>query len=232
MDSNIQKNVRSSNLELLRIVAMLGIVLSHYHFYLGDLMSANPTSPMSIYHYSIGMGGKIGINTFMLVTGYFMCVKDITLRKFIKLISWIYFYNIIIQGTFMILGGIDISFFSIVDLIFPFRRIHMDCFYTDFLWFYLLIPFVSILIRNLTTKQHLRLTMLCLLMFVGYNSIPGFSTEMSPVTWFAVIMLVASYIRMHEPSILRYSSSVWLGGGINPDPLCCRFYYTFGQPRS
>lgn len=214
MDSNYQKNVRSSNLELLRIIAMLGIVFSHYHFYLGDLMGANPTSSMSVYHYSIGMGGKIGINTFMLITGYFMCIKDISLKKYIKLIAWVYFYNIIIQGTFMALGGIKIGFSSLLDIIFPFRTINMDCFVTDFMWFYLFIPFVSILIRNLTKEQHLRLTMLCLIMFIGYNTIPTFSTEMSPVTWFVVIMLVASYVRMHEPSVLNYSPLVWFGGAL------------------
>lgn len=211
MSESNQIKVRSSNLELLRIVAMLGIVLSHYHFYLGNLIASNPTSSMSIYHYAIGMGGKIGINIFMLITGYFMCLQDISLKKYLKLLLMVYFYNIIIQGSFMLFGDYPINSSTLLTMFFPFRKIHPDSFITDFLWFYLFIPFVSLLVKNMTRQQHLKLIVLSLIMFVGYNSIPGFSTEISPVTWFAVIMLVASYVRIYDPAILKRNSFVWMG---------------------
>ena len=54
--------------------------------------------------------------------------------------------------------------------------------------------------------------MLSLIMFIGYNTIPGFYTGLSPVTWFIVLMFVASYIRIHKPAILQYNSFVWMGG--------------------
>lgn len=209
-----KKMVRSSNFELLRIIAMMAIVLSHYHFFLGEIMSEDPTSVMSIYHYTIGMGGKIGINCFMLITGYFMCVKDISMRKYLKLLSQVYFYNILIQGIFLVLGNIPLNIDSLLDIIFPFRMLHMDSFITDFFWFYLFIPFVSILIRNMTRQQHLRLITLSLVMFIGYNTLNGrhgFYVTICPVTWFAILMLVASYIRLYSPKRMELKPYIWGG---------------------
>lgn len=198
-------SVRNSNLELLRIVAMMGIILSHYHFFLGELMEANPTSLMSIYHYSIGMGGKIGINVFMLITGYFMCTKEISAAKFVRLLAQIYFYCILIQGLFMIMGAISVNRYSVLDMLFPFYMLHMDCFIADFMWFYLFIPFVRILIENITRKQHFILILLSLIVFIGYNTLPGFYTQVNPITWFIVLMFIASYVRLYNPRCLQVS---------------------------
>lgn len=210
MEVNKSKT-RSSNLELLRIVAMLGIVFSHYHFYLGDIMNENPLSPMSIYHYTIGMGGKIGINIFMLITGYFMCLKEISLEKYVKIILQIYFYNIIIQGLFIITKESPFSISSIIDILVPFRKVHQDDFCTDFIWFYLFIPFVGILIKNITQRQHLALIALSLILYVGYNTLPRFEVTISPVTWFAILMVIASYIRVYKPKRLQLSAAKWGG---------------------
>lgn len=217
MEVNKSKT-RSSNLELLRIVAMLGIVFSHYHFYLGDIMNENPLSPMSIYHYTIGMGGKIGINIFMLITGYFMCLKEISLEKYVKIILQIYFYNIIIQGLFIITKESPFSISSIIDILVPFRKVHQDDFCTDFIWFYLFIPFVGILIKNITQRQHLALIALSLILYVGYNTLPRFEVTISPVTWFAILMVIASYIRVYKPKRLQLSAAKW--GGVT---LCLLF---------
>lgn len=39
-----------------------------------------------------------------MITGYFMCRSQITLRKFLKLIFEILFYNIIIYAFFVAIG--------------------------------------------------------------------------------------------------------------------------------
>ena len=199
--------MRTSNLELFRIVAMLGIIMSHYQFFLLDLISVDPSSPIAIFQSLFSMWGKTGINCFMLITGYFMCTKEISKRKYIKLIVQIYFYNILIQGIFMCIGIIPVNILSILNILMPFRHINMSNFITVFLLFYLFIPFVAILIRNLSQENHKKLAILSTSVYIIYNTIPGFSMKTDAVVWFIIIMIISSYIRFYNPKILLKISS-------------------------
>ena len=84
--------VRNSNLELFRIMTMLLIVAHHYVVNsglaaVGGPIYADPTNPRSLFLLLLGAGGKIGINCFVLITGYFMCQSSITPKKFVKLLG-------------------------------------------------------------------------------------------------------------------------------------------------
>ncbi len=80
------KKERSSNLELFRIITMLLIIAHHYVVNsgltgVGSPINSNPTSVKSLFLLLLGAWGKIGINCFMLITGYFMCKSEITLKN-------------------------------------------------------------------------------------------------------------------------------------------------------
>ena len=86
---------RSTNLELFRIISMLLIVAHHYVVNSGmmESMWEHPGSFRSLFFFLFGAWGKIGINCFVMITGYFMCKSQITLKKFLKLILQIEFYK-------------------------------------------------------------------------------------------------------------------------------------------
>ena len=79
---------RQSNIELFRIIVMLSIVAHHFVVNSGLLGLMSPTMEVAndVYLWLFGMWGKIGINCFVLITGYFMCTSQFTWRKFIKLV--------------------------------------------------------------------------------------------------------------------------------------------------
>lgn len=68
------KGVRNSNFELYRIIVMFMIVCHHYVMNSGlmELLPKNQFSLNSIFYYLFGMWVKTGINSFVLITGYFM----------------------------------------------------------------------------------------------------------------------------------------------------------------
>ena len=73
------------------------IVAHHYVvnsglFDSGGPMVSNPISANTLFLALFGALGKVGINCFLMITGYFMCTSHITVRKFIKLILQIYLY--------------------------------------------------------------------------------------------------------------------------------------------
>lgn len=103
---DIQTGHRNTNLELFRIISMLFIVAHHYVVNSGMMthMVKDLLAPNSLFFFIFGAWGKTGINCFVLITGYFMCKSHITLRKFLKLIFQIEFYNIVIFCIFVLTG--------------------------------------------------------------------------------------------------------------------------------
>lgn len=207
-----QKIDRSSNLELYRIVCMLMIVAHHFVVNSGltapdGYLASNPVGIKTIYLWMFGMWGKTGINCFLMITGYFMCKSNITLKKFLKLVLEIYFYKFIIFGIFAIAGYETFSLSRIAKLIMPFWGFSNN-FVGCFLAFYLTIPFWNILIQNMNKKQHELLLMLLLGMYSVLGSIPKFNISFNYVTWFGVVYLVASYIRIYPNKIFE-NRKIW-----------------------
>lgn len=208
----ISKKSRSSNLELYRIICMLMIVAHHYVVNSGLTSAGGPlltdtTSGNSIFLILFGAWGKTGINCFMMITGYFMCTSKITLRKFLKLMGQIYLYRLLIFSIFLIMGYETLSAMRIVKLAMPFWGIS-DGFTSCFIVFWLTIPFWSLLVQNMNKRQHELLLLLTLGIYTLLGSVPSFSVKFNYVTWFGILFLIASYIRMY-PHPLFEKKTLW-----------------------
>lgn len=213
IETNNKQRFRSSNLELYRIICMLMIVAHHFVVNSGltsvdGPMVASPDSAKTFFLSVFGMWGKIGINCFLMITGYFMCKSQITIKKFLKLILWIYFYKIIIFAIFLGTGYESISIKRIVKLIMPIWGFNQN-FTSCFIGFWLTIPFWNILVQNMTKRQHQILIVLLLGIYSILGNIPGFKITFNYITWFGVIYVISSYIRMY-PSLLFENKKLWM----------------------
>ena len=203
----IKNTSRNSNIEIFRVITMLMIVAHHYVvnsglLEIGGVVTANSFSSQSIFLFIFGMWGKIGINCFVFITGYFMCKSRISFRKFLKLLLQIEFYNITITLIFYITGYEQFTISGFIHNVLPITAISTN-FISCYLIFYLLIPFLNILIEHLSSKQHLAITLLLVLVYSILDNFPGFSVSFNYVSWFVVIYFMASYIRMHPIRLLQ-----------------------------
>jgi len=112
---------RSSNLELYRILVMLMIIASHYvsNSGLKPIMLRNPQANSTLFLTVFGFGGKVGINCFTFITGYFMSKSELTARKYCKLLFEVLFYRFIFGSIFFISGYADFSLEALADTLFP-----------------------------------------------------------------------------------------------------------------
>ena len=208
----VLKQPRSSNLELYRIVCMLMIVAHHYVVNSGVMAATgpigeNPQAVNSLFMMLFGAWGKTGINCFLMITGYFMCTSRITLRKFIKLLAQIYFYHLLLYPIFLLAGYETLSVSRLVKLALPFWGFN-NGFTSCFIIFYLTIPFWTIVVQNMTKRQHTVLLILLLSCYTLLGSIPTFKVTFNYITWFGIIFLIASYIRLY-PSPLFERRVLW-----------------------
>ena len=209
-DSLPLKRQRQSGIELFRIISMLLIVAHHYVVNSGvlDVISLNPTSVNSIFLYIFGGWGKIGINCFVLITGYFMCTSKISAKKFLKLLFEIELYKIIIYLIFVLTGYEQISLTGIVKAILPITAVAQN-FTGCFLIFFLLIPFLNMLIKSMSKRQHAFLLVVLLTVYSLIATLPKFYVVMNYVSWFIVLYFVASFIRLYP--IKLYEKTLFWG---------------------
>lgn len=192
------KNERFSNLELYRIILMLAIVAHHYVVNSGliPILASEPMTLKSSFFYLFGMWGKTGINCFILITGYFMCKSDITLKKFLKLLLQVMFYHIIIFCTFWLCGYTHPNVLDFLKVLNPIGSVK-DGFVPCFLIFYLCIPFLNILVCNMTKQKHQMLLLLSLGVYTIIANALGGRFNYNYVSWFCVLYFISSYIRLY-----------------------------------
>lgn len=191
---------------------MLLIIAHHYVVNSGLFdptgpILTNPLSFSSLFLAVFGGFGKIGINCFVLITGYFMCKSHITPKKFAKLFLELMFYRLVINSIFWITGYAPFTLKSFVKVLLPFTMVAQN-FTGTYLIFFLCIPFLNILIHNLTEKQHVRLLMLSLFTYVFFGTMPMFTVTMNYVSWYIVLYFIASYIRLYPKKIFD-SKAFW-----------------------
>ena len=208
----LAKKERSSNLELYRIIVMLLIVAHHYVVnsgltWIAPTIYESPLSPAALFLFLFGAWGKIGINCFVLISGYFMCKSQITVKKFVKLLCEIEFYRIIIYGVFLVMGKETLSLANVVRVLFPVTSLESN-FTACYLIFFLCIPFLNVMVRNLSERAHIRLLLLSVFVHVLVDLLPLGGVTSNYVSWFIVLYFIASYIRLH-PKRLFDNTAFW-----------------------
>ena len=193
---------RQSNLELYRIILMLFIIAHHYviNSSVWAVLNEDPLSAPSLWLLELCSYGKTGINGFMLITGYFMCTSHITLRKYVKTLFACLFYSLVFFFIFVISGYTPFSVVQFAKIFMPIDGIASN-FFGTYLMFFLFIPFLNILIQNISEKQHAWLVALTLFMYTILGTMPTVPVAMNYVSWYMVLYFIASYIRLYPKEI-------------------------------
>lgn len=163
------KKQRQANIELLRIIAMLLIVFHHFIVHgvlantdtlngnIGTVLTPFKDVATNIIGEILASGGKLGVDLFIIITGYFMCKSVITpTREFNtlnKLHNQIWFYTI---GWFIldiIFRWLPISKGLILKTALP---VCYDAYWfvTDYFVLYLLSPFLNKMLSAFTDKDY------------------------------------------------------------------------------
>ncbi len=190
----MQKTKRDSKFELLRIICMILIVAHHLVCYGGyDYTSNIPFMNLALLRTFV-VGGKLGVNIFVLIGAYFLVDKDFKLSKTIKLILQVFFYSMLFYLTFTLFGGYN---FSVQEFFANFFSVTVGkyWFITAYLIMYCLSPFINKLIKQLSQKEHKIL--IIFLLFIQCIVGIVYRNYLSNVGWFITLYLIAAYLKMY-----------------------------------
>ena len=157
------KTTKESNFELLRIVSMFSIVL--WHVIIHGKVLDNSSNTLYYLLQIILFILITHVNSFLMITGYFQYDKKFSIKKILKIVLQLWFYNFIIYSVF--------HFFNIIKLdkiTFCFKASFFNTnssywFITNYIILYLISPFLNKIILNTNKKQHIQLIMVLSLIY-------------------------------------------------------------------
>ena len=202
-NTNLVKPARESGLELLRIIAMLFIVMHHAVMFSG----VNSSNILESKIFDIlQIGGKLGVNLFVLISAYFMVNKSFKLSRILKIIFETFFYSVFIYLIFIAFGKTN---FTIDEFILNFFPVIFErwWFVTTFVLLMILSPFLNIIIKSVSKNLLLVISIVLFAYGVGVNEIllkvgnylgVGLTSYMNKLLWFVTLYFVASYIRLYN----------------------------------
>lgn len=186
----------------MRIVLMLAIIAHHMVVNSGSfyLMSPTDLSAQAFFIKLWGMWGKTAINSFVLITGWFMCTSRLTWKKYVRLLAQVYFWKLAVWIFFCAIYRTwpqPGDFVAI--LVYPFKHVD-NGFMASFLAMYLMIPFLNRLAGALERGAHLRLLALLLGVYTVSTTFLGAPKAFSEFAWYCTLYLLAAYLRRYAPA--------------------------------
>ena len=185
---------RSSNFELLRIFAMLLIVAHHFALHGTWPGGGIPGSDLVLQLFTFG--GKLGVDLFVLITGYMSIKSRFKLKSLIRVVLQTFFYSVVILICFLLLdpSAITDKRHLLMSLLPTTSGLYWFC--TAYAGLLLVSPFLKKLILALEERGTRKLTLMLLVLLSLVPTLTGFKVVGSDFAWFGFLYILASYIRL------------------------------------
>lgn len=195
---------RMANLELLRCVAMMMVVVLHFlgkGDILGELTVAQPLGSVKTTAWLLESFCIIAVNLYMLISGYFLCTSSFKLSRLLKLWMQIWFYS---AGIGLLAYGLgicpqsELGIHYFLTLALPISMGHY-WFMTAYVFLYIMLPLFGKTVREMSKGQMQAALGLLLFGFCILKSVVPARLEMDSlgydVLWYLCVFMAAAYIR-------------------------------------
>lgn len=195
---------RLPKFELLRIISMLLIVQLHFMSH-GGVNEQLPFGSLIYFVFSLLRSiSYLGVNCFVLITGYFLCKSTIKLSRIIRVTLQVLFYSITCTFIFVLVFKNDLSVTQLVFSLFPISS-NKYWFASMYVVLLFLSPVLNSAVSKMDKKEHLASI---ILMLIGFSIIPTFMiwgkdvySDGKDIGWFISLYLIAAFIRNYPLKI-------------------------------
>ncbi len=191
---------RYHNIELLRILSMLLIVMHHYSVHGGFVLDPNVISINKVIVQFLSSGGKIGVNCFVLITGYFMVKSTFKFDKLLKLLFTVFTYSAPIYIIALSTGFIDFNIKQAMKSFFPILFNHY-WFATNYVLLYIFSSYINSFLNTIGHRKHLYLILLLTTIWSLLPTIVLAKLSFSLIGWFITLYIIGSYIRLYPNNL-------------------------------
>lgn len=211
---NMKKQMRDSNIELLRIVAMLGVIVLHFNGGYGNALELVKEGTINFYILEFLESLFIpAVNIFILVSGYFLCdsyKRPITKALYLIIQVMIFRVGIYVAGC--VIGKSGFSVGSVLCALLP-----INYYVILYVVLYLISPYLNLCLIKMSAKQRTGMVLVSVFLFSvwptlvdiieevigqelsGLNTI-GLEGDQSGYTIvnFILLYLIGAYLKMAD----------------------------------
>ena len=201
---------RSSNIELLRIVAMFMVVLGHYYVK-GGFPDDNLINANKLLMQFLGSWSKIAVDIFVIISGYFLVTQNFKWTKVVKFFSCTYFWSLATLCFGLFILNLDIDKSLIMKAVNPFTP--LNWFARAYLLLYIIFPLLNKLIKyigktKLTILIGILTTVFYIIPTIKGSSLGGY---LNSLFMFINMYFVGSYLRLYKNNKLEKAIKYWGG---------------------
>ena len=217
--ANNGKKQRDAGPELLRIFAMLLIIMSHLAVHGGikyDSLSVNSAA------LEMMKTGDIGVDIFILISGYYSIYSSPKLKKGVMLIAETLFYSVLTCLTIGTLSQGRVSGMHLFYSFIPFISDKGNWFIVIYIIMYALMPFINGGLNCLSKRQFFGILML---IFIAGTILPdtfGHVDKLqdygiSKLVWFVFMYSLGAYLRLYPVKLAKkrgLCAVLWVGSAL------------------
>ena len=200
---------RESNVELARIISMMMIIGLHYlnadmGGVLGNVEYGSINYLVAHLFESVFI---VGVNIFVLITGYFLIDKEyVKVKNIINLYIIMIFYNIVFLVIGIWSGEVTFSIKECILSILPFlggRR----WFVQTYILLYVISPFLNVMLRGLSKRGYRLLLFIEIIVVIWASFLPNspINDNGYGILNFIILYSISGYIKLHY----KTSRSSW-----------------------
>ena len=216
--------LRSTNIELLRILTMIGIIILHYNNPAigGGLTYVNPGSVNFYLLYTLESLFICAVNLFILISGYFMYrTNRRTIIKPIQLLVQVILFSIVLYSLKVSVGQIELTAGGVIRNFIP-----SNWFVILYSTLYFISPYFNLILSKMNGKQIKQMLVIIILLFsvwptivdvlgeirgenfIGLSSIGMYGSQWGySIVNFSMLYIIGAYIRKNEEHISKYYNS-------------------------
>ncbi len=205
-----KKSERNSSIELLKIIAIIMIVISHsipstnYMPYseISLNLQVSSANMQNILFTLLSHFGQIGNAIFIVCSSYFLIdKKNVKVKKIRDIIV-----DTIMISLFCLVIGILLKFkptvVEIQQQLFPILN-NNNWFIGCYLLFYIIHPFLNMIIKNVNQQQLLSINIFNIIIYCIANLLKGESYYFNPLIGFIVIYFIVAYVKLYLKNVSK-----------------------------
>lgn len=171
---------RNSNIELLRIMSMIGVIILHYNNPgIGGGLSQVSDSLNHFILFVLESISICAVNLFILISGYFLCRSSKRqLIKPIELIIQVIFFSVVLYIVKICVGAETLTIKGLIMTLVP-----SNWFVILYSTLYIISPYINILLEQLSGKQKKKMVIVLFAIFSVWPTIVDLSGEILGKEW-------------------------------------------------
>ena len=172
------------------------IIAHHFSVHGGFDFPISSVTINRLWYQFIFMGGSLGNNIFVLISGYFLVKsKGINYHRLFNLWIRIFFYSAVIYAVFVLCGSKDFGFKAALYSLMPITKTQW-WFASTYFVMYLIHPYINILLHSFNREEYKKFL---ITIFIYWSIIPmltNSSFQANSLINFICLYSLAGYIRL------------------------------------